>query len=306
MRVILIATGDIALPCLHHLLEHGPAPLALVTQPDRPAGRHRVLTAPAVKHAALAAGLTVFQPEKIGDIAEELAALDPDVLVVMAYGQLLRKNILTLPRLACINLHASLLPRHRGAACIQAAIDAGDAHTGITAMHVARELDAGDIIMEKSIAILPDETGGSLHDRLAQLAPPVLAETLKLLESGRAPRIPQDPAAATYIPKLEREDGRIDWSTGAVALERRIRAYDPWPGTYTTARDGQAARRLKILPPARVVARSLPPGSLVAENGALIVGCGVGSLEITTLQPDGGKRMSAEDYLRGHHPEHFE
>ena len=153
MRLIFIATGDIALPAFRHLLEHGPRPVALVTQPDKPIGRHQTLTPPAIKVEALAAGIPVFQPEKIGDITAELAALEPEVLVVMAYGQILRDDILTLASKAIINLHASLLPKYRGAACIQAAIDAGDAETGITAMHVVRELDAGDVILSKSIPI---------------------------------------------------------------------------------------------------------------------------------------------------------
>ena len=204
-------------------------------------------------------GIPVYQPEKIGDATAELAALDPEVLVVMAYGQILRKNILTLASKAIINLHASLLPKYRGAACIQAAIDAGDAESGITAMHVVRELDAGDIILAKSIPIAADETGGTLHDRLADLAAEVLGETLAKLADGTAPRIPQDAALVSYIPKLERDDGRLDWNMPAAALERRIRAYDPWPGTFTTAIEGGKEKRLKIYPPTRVVDANSPP-----------------------------------------------
>ncbi len=305
MRLIFIATGDIALPSFRHLLEHGPRPLALVTQPDKPVGRHQTLTPPAIKTEALAAGIPVYQPEKIGDAAEELAALDPEVVVVMAYGQILRKNILTLASRAIINLHASLLPKYRGAACIQAAIDAGDSESGVTAMHVVRELDAGDIILAKSIPIAADETGGSLHDRLAGLAAGVLAETLAKIADGTAPCIPQDPAQVSYIPKLERDAGRLDWTMPAAALERRIRAYDPWPGTFTTAMDGGREKRVKIHPPARVVERELAPGAVCCEGGRLIVGCGEAALAITSLQPEGGKRMSAADYLRGRNPEGF-
>lgn len=305
MRLIFIATGDIALPSFRHLLEHGPRPLALVTQPDKPVGRHQTLTPPAIKTEALAAGIPVYQPEKIGDAAEELAALDPEVVVVMAYGQILRKNILTLASRAIINLHASLLPKYRGAACIQAAIDAGDSESGVTAMHVVRELDAGDIILAKSIPIAADETGGSLHDRLAGLAAGVLAETLAKIADGTAPCIPQDPAQVSYIPKLERDAGRLDWTMPAAALERRIRAYDPWPGTFTTAMDGGREKRVKIHPPTRVVERELAPGAVCCEGGRLIVGCGEAALAITSLQPEGGKRMSAADYLRGRNPEGF-
>ncbi len=305
MRLIFIATGDIALPSFRHLLENGPRPVALVTQPDKPVGRHQVLTPPAIKVEAIAAGIPVYQPEKIGDITAELAALDPEILVVMAYGQILRQNILTLASKAIINLHASLLPKYRGAACIQAAIDAGDSETGITAMHVVRELDAGDVILMKSIPIAPDETGGTLHDRLADLSPSVLAEALEKLADGTAARIPQDAAASSYIPKLERDDGKIDWEQDAAAIERRIRAYDPWPGTYTTAIEGGKAKRLKIYPQASVVTQSLLPREISTADGQLIVGCGKDALVITSLQPDGGKRMSAADYLHGRKPEAF-
>lgn len=304
-RIIFIATGDIALPAFRRLLDQGPQPLALVTQPDKPVGRHQKITPPEIKKVALAAGLPVFQPEKIGDISAQLAALCPEILVVMAYGQILRENILTLPTKAIINLHASLLPLYRGAACIQAALDAGDAETGITSMHVIRELDAGDIILKKPIPIAAGETGGMLHDRLADLAAEALAETLARLKSGDAPRIPQDEALSSYVPKLDRGDGRLDWSQPAVTLERRIRAYDPWPGTFTLASESSGGKRLKIHPHTTVVDEALAPGQLLTDDGKLIVGCGEKSLLITTVQPDGGKRMSAADYLRGRNPAGF-
>lgn len=305
MRLVFIATGDIALPSLRHLIAHGPRPLALVTQPDKPVGRHQSLTPPAVKTLALAAGIPVFQPAKIGDAAEELAALDPDVLVVMAYGQILRDNILTLPRKAIINLHASLLPRYRGAACIQAAIDAGDSETGITSMHVVRWLDAGDIILAKSIPISNDETGGILHDRLADLAVEVLAGTLEKIAAGTAPRTPQDEARVSYVPKLGRDDGHLDWNLPAVALERRIRAYDPWPGTFTIAIEGGKEKRLKVFPHCAVLDMELSPGAIAGDDERLIVGCGEGALELAIVQPEGGRRMSAGEYLRGRKPQRF-
>jgi methionyl-tRNA formyltransferase len=306
MRLLFIATGDIALPTFRHLLVNGPRPLALVTQPDKPTGRHQTMTPPAIKVEALAAGIPVYQPDKIGDIAAELAALDPETVVVMAYGQILRKNILNLGSKAIINLHASLLPKLRGAACIQAAIDAGDMETGITAMHVIRELDAGDMILAKSIPIAPDETGGSLHDRLADLSPVVLREALEKLTDGNAPRIPQDNAASSYVSKLEREHGKLDWTQDAVSLERRIRAYDPWPGTYTVAIEGGNEKRLKIFPPTCVVDLTLAPGAISITDGQLTIGCGTGSLRLESVQPDGSRRMSAADYLRGRRPSAFE
>ena len=305
MKLIFIATGDIALPAFRHLLARGPRPLALVTQPDKPTGRRQTLTPPAIKLAALAAGISVYQPEKIGDIAADLAALEPEFIVVMAYGQILRKNILTLASRAIINLHASLLPKYRGAACIQAAIDAGDSETGITAMHVVSALDAGDIILAESIPIAADETGGSLHDRLAALAAPVMASTLEHLAAGTAPRIPQDVAASCYISKLDRDHGRIDWTQDAAAIERRIRAYDPWPGTYTLATEDGRPKRLKIFPPATVVDQSLTPGEIVISENQLIVGCGTAALQLGTVQPEGTRKMSATDYLRGRKPQVF-
>ena len=305
MRLIFIATGDISLPSFRHLLEHGPRPLALVTQPDKPVGRHQVLTPPAIKIEALAAGIPVFQPEKIGDITAELAALDPELLVVMAYGQILRKDILTLASKAIINLHASILPKYRGAACIQAAIDAGEEETGITVMHVVRQLDAGDVILIKTIPIALDETGGTLHDRLALLAPEALSEAIAKLSDGTAVRIPQNDSLSSYISKLERDDGRLDWTQLAAHIARRIRAYDPWPGTFTLALEGEKEKRLKIFPPTELVHHILAPGEIANIEGHLIVGCGKGSLRLENVQPDGGRRMSAGDYLRGRKPESF-
>ncbi len=303
MRLIFIATGDIALPAFRSLLEAGPKPLALVTQPDKPVGRKQVMSPPAVKRLAEAAGIPVLQPERIGDAAQQLAAMDPEVIAVMAYGQILREDVLGLARKAIINLHASLLPKYRGAACIQAAIDAGDAESGITVQHVVRKLDAGDLILTKRLALAADETGGSLHDRLADLAVPALHEALELLASGIAPRVPQDEAASSYIGKLGRDDGRLDWSLSALQLERRIRAYDPWPGTYTVVQECGRECRIKVFPPTRVIVGGLLPGEVKCEGGRLIVGTGEGDLELLQLQPDGGRRMTAEEYLRAKSPE---
>lgn len=306
MRVVFMATGDIALPAFQRLLERGPRPLALVTQPDKPVGRHQTLMAPAVKLEALKAGVPVLQPLVVGEVAAELAALRPEVIVVMAYGQILRRDVLDLASLAIINLHASLLPRHRGASCIQAAIAAGDRRTGITAMHVIARLDAGDVIHAKSLRIGPRETGGELHERLAELAPEVLGETLKRLAAGTAVRRPQDEALATYAPKLERDAGRIDWSLPAEVLERQLRAYDPWPGSFTVVTEGGVGRRLKIFPPVEVGAGDLAPREVLARDGELRIGCGTGSLRLGEVQPEGGRRMSAGDYLRGRQPDGVE
>jgi methionyl-tRNA formyltransferase len=303
-RVIFFGSGEIAIPAFRRLIEAGPRPLALVTQPDKPAGRHRDLLPPPIKRIALEAGIPVLQPESVREEAS-LAALRefaPDLIVVMAYGQILPKALIAIPRIACINLHASLLPRHRGASCIQAAIDEGDGETGITVMHVVPKLDAGDIIVAHATPVLPEDTGGSLHDRMADVAADAMAEALPLLLGGSAPRTPQDPDLATYAPKLERDHGRIDWTWDAERLARRIRAYDPWPGTWTEIIDGGKVKRIKIFPTTvGEDSGGLPGAVTMADHGAIRVACGSGHLVLSEVQADGARRMSAQDWARGYH-----
>src|SRR6185312_11546864 len=239
MRILFIGTGEIGLPTLRMLSnwrEH--KLIGVVTQPDKPAGRDQRLTPPSPEQAVqdLGLDLPVLQPARIKSLesVDAIRALKPDVIVVMAYGQILPRDVLEIPRVACLNLHASLLPRWRGAAPIQASIAAGDRETGITVMYMDEGLDTGDILSQRTIDILPVDTGGSLHDRLATAAPEALLDSLELLASGSAPRTPQNNMLATYAPKLKREDGKIDWSEPADAIERKIRAFDPWPGAFTT------------------------------------------------------------------------
>ena len=302
MRVVFMGTGDIAVPSFRRLVEAGPVPSLLVTQPDRPVGRHQLLMPPPIKELALAAGVPVFQPERVREesACDEIAALRPELIVVMAYGQILPRRLIEIPTLACINLHASLLPRHRGAACIQGAIDAGDAETGMTVIHVAMKLDSGDLILDHRTPIGPQDTGGTVHDRLAEMGPDALAEALDALAAGRAPRRAQDEQQATYIGKLGREDGRLDWSRPAARLERRIRAYDPWPGSFTVFESDGASKRLKVFPPARVVGGSGDPGEVLAagEDG-LVIACGERALMLESVQPDGSRKMTAGDFVRG-------
>jgi methionyl-tRNA formyltransferase len=302
MRIAFLGTGDIAIPAFKRMIEQGPRPLLLVTQPDKPVGRHHTLTPPAIKTVALEAGIPVLQPEKIRDIHDELAAMQLDLVVVMAYGQILSSKFIALPSLACINLHASILPKHRGAACIQAAIAQGDPETGISVMHVVRALDAGDVILTKAIPIHPDETGGSLHDRLAELAPEAMSEAIELIFSGTAPRTPQDETKVSYISKLEREDGLLDFTRPATELERTIRAYDPWPGTFMNVLENGKPRRLKVFPPTQVIERDLAPGVIEVVEGELLIGTTEGALKLEVVQPEGSKRMSVSDYLRGKMP----
>jgi methionyl-tRNA formyltransferase len=307
MRIVYMGTGDIGLPALRALIDRPDCEVvAVVTQPDRPAGRGNRLRAPAIKTMAAAAGIPVLQPAKMRapDAVAELAAFAPDVVVVMAYGQILPRSVLDLPRLACLNLHASLLPRHRGAAPIQASIVAGDAETGITVMHMAEGLDTGDILLMRSLPIHSDETGGSLHDRLAELAPEALDAALDLLAAGSAPRTPQEESLATYAGRLSREDGVIDWARPAVEIERLVRAMNPWPAASTEiplAAGGRA--RLKIFAAVQGPAGGETPGTVVAADAAGIrVAATDGSITLVEVQGDGGRRMPAGEWLRGHAP----
>lgn len=309
MRIVFMATGDIALPSLDWLLSSELAALgheliAVYTQPDKPVGRKQILTAPAVKEVALAAGVPVFQPESLRhdpDALATLVGLRSDLIIVMAYGQILPKAVIKAPVRACVNLHASLLPRHRGAAPIQAAIRDGDRQSGISLMMVAPRLDSGDVILQEKLDLASDETGGQLHDRLSTLGPVVLAKGLPLLSSGAISAVPQEESLVTYAAKLEREDGRLDWTRPASEIDRWIRAYDPWPGTFTTLAQDDGIRQVKIFPPL-VIGSDLPcpPGTLVFEDKRLRIACGIGSIELSgDLQLEGRRRLPAPEWHRG-------
>jgi methionyl-tRNA formyltransferase len=294
LKLAFIATGDIALPTFRHLLAHGPRPCLLITQPDKPVGRsHSEFLPPEIKTVALAHGIPVWQPERIIEIAEALTDLRPDIIVVMAYGQIIGKDVRKAAKKAIINLHASLLPKDRGASCIQSAIANGDAETGITVMRVIRELDAGDIISAQRILIGKTETTGELHDRLATLGPAALAEALDILAMNPKAGIPQNEAEVTYAPKLMREDGRLDFTKPAAELERLIRAYHPWPGTFTEVSVKGKTKRLKIFPPVEIAHHPLAPGELAVHAGQLLIGCGDDALALSQVQPEGSKAMPA-------------
>jgi methionyl-tRNA formyltransferase len=305
MRVLFIGTGDIGVAALEWLLRCGKHQLAgVVTQPDKPVGRKQLLTPPKVKVIAQAADVPVLQPEKIRRAVDELAALQPDIAVVVAYGQILSRAVLEVPKHGCLNIHTSLLPLYRGAAPIQAAIREGDAETGITIMFMDEGLDTGDILLTEPVPITPKETGGSLHDKLALLAPGALERALDLIAAGNPPRIPQDNSRATHIGKLTREHGHIDWSKSAAEIERTIRAYNPWPGTFCLLPcEGDTQPHLKIHAARMVAGEACPIGGTVVAGDpkqGLIIACGVGLLELTDVQVEGGKRMDARSLLRGH------
>lgn len=307
MRVVFAGTGDIGVASLEWLLRSEHELVGVLTQPDKPVGRHQTLQASAIKGIAERVGLPVLQPVKMREpvAVEALRALRPEVLVVMAYGQILSREVLEIPSVACLNLHASLLPRHRGAAPIQAAIEAGDAESGVTVMYMAEGLDTGDILLEKRLRIRRRETGGSLHDRLGLLAPEGLAEALELLSRGSAPRLPQDTGLATYARKLSREDGSLCWDT-LEGVDRRVRAMNPWPGAYTTLpalEAGGGARKLKVfsLIRSRVESGGVKGGTVLrVDPRGLLVAAGERSVWITELQLEGKRRMRAGEFLRGH------
>ncbi len=312
MRVVMMATGEIAIPSFNTLKEEGLL-VGLVTQPDKPAGRHHQLTPPRIKIKALEANIPVLQPESVRtpEALTALQALQPDIIVVMAYGQILSQEIIDLPRVACINAHASLLPRHRGASCIQAAIEAGDDETGITILHVVKKLDAGDIICRASIPLRGTETAEDLHETLAHLAPLPLMEAIRAIENGKDERFPQDESLMTYAPKLCRSQGGIDWSQPALQVARKIRAYHSWPGTFTFYPSVKSGRDkpIKIFPPVDVFANiSKPlddcPGMVLeANSNGLIISCGGphgGAIRISSLQPPGTRKMNVESFFAGH------
>jgi methionyl-tRNA formyltransferase len=298
MRIVFIGAGDIGVPTLHALLqsrEHRPA--GVVTQPDKPVGRAQRIEAGPIKKAIVGTTMPILQPSRIKDrqAIEQIRVLLPDVIVVMAYGQILPRDLLEIPSVACLNLHASLLPRWRGAAPIQAAIAAGDRETGITVMYMAKGLDTGDILLQRKIDVLPADTGGSLHDRLAQIAPDALFDALKMLAEGSAPRIPQEEALATYAPKLTRDDGKIDWSEPAEAIERKIRAFNPWPGAFMKLH----GQNLKIYS-ASIVDLSGKPGKILCSEKELVIAAGKGAVSVDEVQLEGKRRMHVAEFLRGH------
>lgn len=298
MRVVFCGTGEIGLPALRVLIDSGKYEVpGVITQPDKPAGRDLKPRASAIKQLAVERGIPVHQPPKLREAAslEILRSLKPDVMVVVAYGQILPKSVLELPRLGCLNLHASLLPRHRGASPIHAAILAGDAATGMTVMYMDEGLDTGDVLLEEALEIGAQETTGELHDRLAALAAPCLLRALDLLAAGKAPRAPQDPGKATYAPKLKKADGFLDWTRPAAEVALRVRGMSPWPGAFARIRD----HVLKIHSAAEDPASGSPGIVLRADSDGIMVGCEKGSLRLLTVQLEGRKRLPAAEFLRG-------
>lgn len=297
-RIVFMGTPDFAAPILQMLIQTRQV-VGVVTQPDKPAGRGKQLRPSPVKVIAQAAGIPLYQPKSLRSeaAAAPLRAWQPDIIIVAAFGQILRRRVLDLPPRGCLNVHASLLPRWRGASPIQRAILAGDAETGVTLMRMDAGLDTGPMLAKQAIPIHADETAASLHDRLAKLGAEMLESRLDDILHGRLPPIPQNDDDSTYAPMIKKEEGRLDWTKTAAELERRIRAMTPWPGAFTEW-DG---RLLKILS-AQVVGGPLPPGEpgeVAMGGGTAVIHAGEGGIRPTKLQLAGKRAMSAADFLRG-------
>ena len=298
MRVVFMGTPDIAATCLKHILDNGFDVVAVYTQPDRPKGRGMKMVFSPVKELAIANDIPVYQPENFreDETVEQLRQLQPDVVAVVAYGRILPQRVLDIPTFGCINIHASLLPAYRGSAPYQWAVLNGEKETGVTAMYLCREMDAGDIIEAVKTPIGENETAGELLDRLAVLGGGLLSKTLKNIEAGCCERTPQDHEKATYAPMLDKSICPIDWSKTAQQVHDHVRGLHPWP--VATAVIGGTL--FKIHATVIVDGKGKPGEVLGLTKTGLQIACGEGAVEIRSLQAEGGKRMAAPDYFRGH------
>lgn len=296
IRTVFMGTPGFAVPTLNALIQHYDV-VGVVTQPDKPIGRKGILTAPPVKQVAQAHGIPTLQPAKLRapSAVEALRAWQPELIVVAAFGQILPQSVLEMPKFQCINVHGSLLPRWRGAAPIHAAIKHGDSETGITIMLMDAGLDTGAMLSKRAIAITPADTTATLHDALAQLGASLLIDTLPDWLNGRITPQAQDDALATYAPQLNKDDGRINWHERAEAIERTVRAYDPFPTSFTV----WEGKTLKIWR-GRVGNASLPVGKVELVDGALAIGTGEGVFFPLEVQLEGKKRASVADFLNGY------
>lgn len=300
MNILFMGTPDFSVPTLEHCLKAGHTILAVVTQPDKPKGRGREMACPAVKEAALQHGLTVLQPKKVRypEVIETLKEFQPDVIVVVAFGQILPKEVLEIPKICCVNVHASLLPKFRGAAPIQWAIIEGEKETGVTTMRMDEGLDTGDMILKTVVPIEQEETGGSLFEKLSVEGAKLCVKTLQALENQTAVFEKQDETKASHVKMLKKEFGHIDWSKSAVEMEHLIRGLNPWPSAFTKWQ----GKTLKIWK-AYVIEenKNVDYGIVTAvEKDCLCIQTGNGQLAITELQLEGKKRMPVESFLRGY------
>jgi methionyl-tRNA formyltransferase len=300
LRIVFCGTSDFALPSLRHLAAQPDFQIVgVVTQPDRPRGRGQATASPPVKDAAVAAGLAVYQPQKIksDEALEYFKRVAPDVVAIIAYGQIIPQRLIEIPRLGWINLHGSLLPKYRGAAPVHRAILNGETRTGLTTMRIDAGLDTGPMLLKYESEIGPDETAPELYARLAEAGAPLLAETLRGIERGTLTPAPQDNSQATFAPPLKKEEGRIDWSLPVQKIYNRIRALQPWPGTFTSFRGKNCAIWGR---PADLAPSQQPPGAIALRGDNVIVACGEGSaLRIDSVQLEGRKRITAREFANG-------
>ena len=302
LRIIFAGTPDFAASALSALINSEHQVVAVYTQPDRPAGRGRKLRASPVKEVALENDIPVFQPENLKDrdAQEVLRSFNADVMVVAAYGIILPQAVLDIPRLGCLNIHASLLPRWRGAAPIQRAIAAGDKESGITIMQMNAGLDTGDILQLSPCPITDEDNGGSLHDRLAEIGASAILETLNNLD--KIVPVAQDDSLATYAHKLDKKEAQINWQNSAVEIERLIRAFNPWPVAFTQFDDKTLRiRQAQVLSPdSNSEAKSIPGTIISCDKKGIDISCGEGTLRILNLQPSGSKAMDVAAFMNGH------
>lgn len=298
--VVFMGTPSFSVPILRMIHEQGYEVLAVVTQPDRPVGRKKVLTPPPVKEEAVRLGLPVIQPEKLRNSKEleQIIALDPDIVITAAFGQILPKSLLEAPRYGCINVHASLLPKYRGGAPIHQAIIDGEDKTGVTIMYMAEKLDAGDIISQGEIAIEETDNTGTMFDKLSLVGRDLLKDTLPLILAGKNDRIPQDEAKVTFAHNISRDQERINWSNSARTVFNQVRGLTPWPTAYTTFQDDNV--KIWSVKEGHTLTEHTPGQVVKINKDCFEVACGDGkTILILELQPAGKKRMSAQDYLRG-------
>jgi methionyl-tRNA formyltransferase len=304
LKIIFAGTPDFAVPVFKALIADADFEIAaVITQADKPVGRKQEMTPPPVKTIALENNLKVLQPKKIKDIKDEIATLKPDFIVVAAYRQIVPQDILDIPKYGCVNVHASLLPRWRGAAVISAPILAGDRETGVTIMKMDKGLDTGPIIAQMKINILKDETAETLRDKLAKTGAMMLTKTLKAFASGVMELKPQNEKLVTYAGELKKEDGKINWSKPAAEIERMVRAYTPWPSAFSQIKDKrEEIKNIKILEVKNDILpiNKFKTGETFLAEKKMAVQCGEGALIIKKLQLEGGKSLSAEEFLRGH------
>ena len=301
MRVVFMGTPAFAVATLDALHARGHDVASVFTQPDRPAGRGRKLSPPAVKARALELGLEVLQPARVKETesVERIQQINPDAIVVVGYGQIIPAAIFDFPRLGCVNVHASLLPRYRGAAPINWAIARGETVTGVTTMRIAKRLDAGDMLLKRETPIGPRETASALSARLAPIGAELLLETLDGLAAGTVTGMPQNEQEATYAPIMKREDGKISWGLAAAEIFDRLRGFEPWPGSYTSFR----GKRLHIRWALPHDGAGGDPGEIAASDEGFGVGCGQESwLAVETVQLEGKNRIAADEFLRGYRP----